>query len=391
VVKIIYLDNAATTPVRNEVLDVVMPYFKEKYANASSVYKTGRESRTAVENARGTIAACFGAKKEEIFFTSSGTESDNWAIKGAAAAKKGKHIITTAVEHHAVLNTCKNLEKYGYAVTYIPVDKYGRVNTEELKNAIRNDTVLISVMMANNEIGTIEPIKEIGKIAKERRILFHTDAVQAAGHLKIDVNELNIDLMSFSGHKFGAQKGVGGLFIRKGTNIDRFMFGGAQEMNMRAGTENVPGIVGMAKALELSCEEMERESKRLSALRDRMTEALIDKIPHSYLNGHRTERLPGNCNISFDFTDSESVLQMLDMKGICASGGPACSSGSHSPSHVLMATGVEKRLARGAVRFTLGYENTEKDVEKVIEELPPIIEKLRKLSPEYNKFLNKKA
>ena len=389
----IYLDNAATTPVRKEVLEAMLPYFREEYGNASSVYSLGRNSKKALEASRETIAACFGAKPEEIFFTSCGSESDNWALRGVAFANqnKGKHIITSSIEHHAILHTCSYLEKLGFEVTYLPVDKYGRVSLEDIKNAVREDTILISVMMANNEIGTIQPIKEIGAFAKEKGIIFHTDAVQAAGHIKIDVNDMNIDLMSVSGHKLGAQKGIGLMYIRKGTKIGNFMFGGAQEKNRRAGTENIPAIVGFAKAVEIACGSVEEENTRLTALRDKLIDGLLKEIPYSRLNGHRTERLPGNCNISFEFIEGESILMLLDMKGICASSGSACTSGSLDPSHVLLATGLKHEEAHGSIRFSLGYQNTEADVDAVLKELPPIVERLRGMSPLYDDFMKNKG
>lgn len=389
----IYLDNAATTPVRKEVLEAMLPYFREEYGNASSVYSLGRSSKKALEASRETIAACFGAKPEEIFFTSCGSESDNWALRGVAFANqnKGKHIITSSIEHHAILHTCSYLEKLGFEVTYLPVDKYGRVSLEDVKNAVRKDTILISIMMANNEIGTIQPVKEIGAFAKEKGIIFHTDAVQAAGHIKIDVNDMNIDLMSVSGHKLGAQKGVGLMYIRKGTKIGNFMFGGAQEKNRRAGTENIPAIVGFAKAVEIACGSVEEENARLTALRDKLIDGLLKEIPYSRLNGHRTERLPGNCNISFEFIEGESILMLLDMKGICASSGSACTSGSLDPSHVLLATGLKHEEAHGSIRFSLGYQNTEADVDAVLKEMPPIIERLRGMSPLYDDFMKSKG
>ena len=389
----IYLDNAATTPVRKEVLEAMLPYFREEYGNASSVYSLGRNSKKALEASRETIAACFGAKPEEIFFTSCGSESDNWALRGVAFANqnKGKHIITSSIEHHAILHTCAYLEKLGFEVTYLPVDKYGRVSLEDVKNAVREDTILISVMMANNEIGTIQPIKEIGAFAKEKGIIFHTDAVQAAGHIKIDVNDMNIDLMSVSGHKLGAQKGIGLMYIRKGTKIGNFMFGGAQEKNRRAGTENIPAIVGFAKAVEIACGSVEEENARLTALRDKLIDGLLKEIPYSRLNGHRTERLPGNCNISFEFIEGESILMLLDIKGICASSGSACTSGSLDPSHVLLATGLKHEEAHGSIRFSLGYQNTEADVDAVLKELPPIVERLRGMSPLYDDFMKNKG
>lgn len=390
--KLIYMDNAATTPVRAEVLDIIIPYFTTKYGNASSVYKLGQESKKAVETAREQVAQALGADASEIYFTAGGSESDNWALRGVTKAlkEKGNHIITTNIEHHAILHTSQYLEENGFEVTYLPVDKYGKVSLAELEAAIRPTTVLISVMMANNEIGTIEPIAQIGEIAHKHGITFHTDAVQAVGHVPIDVNKMNIDLLSLSGHKLGAPKGIGATYIRKGTKIKQLIFGGAQERKRRAGTENVPAIVGLGKAIELANEEMEEEVKRLTLLRDKLINGIMEAIPNSRLNGHPTDRLPGNCNISFAFVEGESVLMLLDMNGICASSGSACTSGSLDPSHVLLALGLKHEEAHGSVRLTLGHETTEEDVDYVLEKLPPIIERLRSMSPLYEDYINGK-
>lgn len=389
--KEIYFDNAATTPVRKEVLDEMLPFFSQYYGNASSVYNIARISKKAIEDARGKIAKAFNADVNEIYFTAGGTESDNWAIKGIAESmkNKGKHIITSAVEHHAVLHSCRWLEKNGYEVTYLPVDKFGKVSAEAVKAAIRPDTILISIMFANNEIGTIMPIKEIGALAREKGIFFHTDAVQAAGHVKIDVKDMNIDLMSVSGHKLGAPKGIGALYIRKGVKIGPFIHGGAQERKKRAGTENLPAIVGFGKAVELAANEMEEESKRLTLLRDKVIKGILDTIPYARLNGHPVDRLPGNANISFEFIEGESMLLFLDMKGIYASSGSACTSGSLDPSHVLLAIGLPHEKAHGSLRITLGINNTEEDVDTLIKELPPIVERLRSMSPLYEDFVEK--
>lgn len=387
----VYLDNAATTPVRPEVFEEMKPYFTEYFGNASSIYDIAKKSKKAMDKARKQVADAIGATPEEIFFTGCGSESDNWALKGTADAlsKKGKHIITTKIEHHAILHTCDFLEKHGFDVTYLNVDKYGLVNLDELKNAIRDDTILISVMFANNEIGTIEPIAEIGKIAHERGILFHTDAVQAMGHVKIDVDKMNIDMLSISGHKLGAQKGIGVLYKRKGVNITQLIHGGAQEQKQRAGTENIPAIVGIGKAAELAVSEMDETNARITKLRDKLINGILEKIPYSSLNGHPSIRLPGNVNISFNFVEGESMLLMLDMKGICASSGSACTSASLDPSHVLLAIGLPHERAHGSLRFTIGRENTEKDIDYVLEELPPIVERLRAMSPLYEDFLKK--
>ncbi|MDK2823149.1 MAG: cysteine desulfurase [Clostridia bacterium] len=382
----VYMDHSATTPVRPEVAQVVTKYFTETFGNASSVHAFGREARKGVETAREQIANLIKAKPEEIFFTSGGTEADNMAIIGTALANKdkGKHIITTQIEHHAVLDTCKYLEKQGFEVTYLPVDAEAMLDMETLKKAIRKDTILITIMHVNNEVGTILPIKEIGAIAKENNILFHVDAVQSFGKLPIDVNQMNIDMLSASGHKIYAPKGIGCLFLRKGTKLSPIMFGGAQERKRRPGTENVPGIVGFGLAAELAGKEMEEENKRLTKLRDKLIDGILEKIPESQLNGHRTQRLPGNVNVSLRYIEGESLLLMLDLKGIAASSGSACTSGSLDPSHVLMAMGICHEIAHGSLRLTLGKINTEEDIDYVLEVLPEIVEKLREMSPLYN-------
>ncbi|AMJ41634.1 cysteine desulfurase NifS [Anaerotignum propionicum] len=389
----IYMDNAATTPVRDEVLDTILPYFKEFYGNASSVYSIAKESKKALEKAREQVAKGIGAKAEEIYFTAGGSESDNMALRGVAEAlaKKGNHIITTKIEHHAILHTGEYLEKQGCEVTYLPVDEFGKISLEELEKSIRPETILISVMFANNEIGTIQPIAEIGKLAHEKGILFHTDAVQAVGHVAIDVNEMNIDLLSMSGHKLGAPKGIGAIYIRKGIPILPLIFGGAQEKKKRAGTENIPGIVGLGKAVELAVSEMETETKRLIHLRDKLINGILEKVPHSRLNGHPTDRLPGNCNISFGYIEGESMLLLLDAMGVAASSGSACTSGSLDPSHVLMAIGLPHEIAHGSLRLTLDRGNTEEEVDFILEKIPDVVQKLRDMSPLYEEVANKKA
>lgn len=379
----IYMDNAATTPVRDEVLEAIMPYFKEFYGNASSVYNIAKESKRAMETARTQVAAAIGAKAEEIYFTAGGSESDNLALRGVAEAyqAKGNHIITTKIEHHAILHTAEYLEKHGVEVTYLNVDAEGRISLKELEEAIRPETILISVMFANNEIGTIQPIAEIGAIAKKHGVLFHTDAVQAVGHVPIDVEKMNIDLLSMSGHKLGAPKGIGAIYIRKGTRVTPLIFGGAQEKKQRAGTENIPGIVGLGKAAELAVAEMEETTKKLTALRDKLIHGILENIPYSRLNGHATERLPGNCNISFQYIEGESLLLLLDALGVAASSGSACTSGSLDPSHVLMAIGLPHEVAHGSLRLTLDRQNTEADVDFVLEKLPAIVQRLRDMSP----------
>ena len=383
--EIIYFDNAATTPIRPEVYDAMRPYIESCYGNPSSVYKIARESKKAIDLARKQVADAINADSGEIFFTGCGSESDNWAIKGVALALKdrGKHIITTCIEHHAILHTCEFLEENGYEVTYIPVDEYGMVSADDIKKAIRPDTILVSVMTANNEIGTIEPIKEIGAVCREKGVYFHTDAVQAVGHIKIDVKEMNIDLLSLSGHKIGAPKGIGALYIRKGVKIKNLIHGGQQEKGKRAGTENVIGIVALGKAIELAVSEMEDTTERLKYLRDKIINGVLKNIEYSRLNGHPEERLPGNVNISFEFIEGESMLLMLDAKGICASSGSACTAGSLDPSHVLLAIGLPHEKAHGSLRISLGYQNTEEEVDKLLEVLPPIVQRLREMSPLY--------
>lgn len=387
--KLIYFDNAATTPVRKEVLDTILPYFSEHYGNASSVYSIARESKKAIDKAREQVANALGAEPAEIFFTAGGSESDNWALKGIAdsMSSKGKHIITSVIEHHAILHTCEYLESKGFEVTYLPVDEYGKIRIEDLKAAIRPDTILISIMFANNEIGTIEPIAEIGKIAKEKGIYFHTDAVQAVGHVKIDVKEMNIDMLSLSGHKLGAPKGIGALYIRKGVKLKSFIHGGAQERGRRAGTENVPGIVGLGKAIEIAVNEMDEVTPKLIKMRDKLITELTSKISHTKLNGHPVDRLPGNVNLSFEFIEGESMLLFLDMNGICASSGSACTSGSLDPSHVLLSIGLPHEKAHGSLRLTLGHMNTEEEVDYIIEKLPPIVQRLRDMSPLYEEYI----
>jgi len=369
--KKLYLDNAATTRVKREVLDEMRQYFDELYGNPSSqLYELGRKSKQAIEKARKTLADFINADEKEIYFTAGGTESDNWALKGVAFANfnKGKnHIITTKIEHHAILHTCEYLEKFGVETTYLDVDRYGLVDLEQLKESIRPETMLISVMYANNEIGTIQPIEEIGKIAKEHGILFHVDAVQAFGSIRIDVNKLNIDLMSMSAHKLGGPKGIGGMYIRKGTRIDNFIHGGGQERGRRAGTEGVQNIVGFGKAVEIASRNLDERAERLTALRNRLVEGIKNNIPDVVLNGHPTRRLPNNVNFSFKYVEGESILLLLDMEGISASSGSACTSGSLDPSHVLLATGLDHGTAHGSIRFTLSEEITEEDIQKVAE------------------------
>ncbi|MBA5850135.1 cysteine desulfurase NifS [Clostridium sp. cel8] len=377
----VYMDYAATTFVKPEVVKAMNPYFSQYFANPSSVYNMSRRNSAAISKSREKIANAINSRKDEIFFTNGGSESDNWALKGVASANvhKGKHIITTCIEHHAILNTCKYLEKLGFDITYLKVDKDGFVNIEELKSKIRDDTILVSIMFANNEIGTIQEIGKIGSILKEKNILFHTDAVQAITHVPIDVNAMNIDLLSMSSHKFYGPKGMGALYIRKGTNIDNLVHGGGQERGKRAGTENVPGIVGMGCAIEIALSNMEEENKRLIYLRNKLISGLL-KIPKSKLNGPIDRRLPGNINISFRGIDGELLLILLDNIGICASSGSACSAGAIEPSHVLMAIGDDIDLAKGALRLTIGYETTEEDVNFVIDKVTESVSNLRKRS-----------
>ena len=385
----IYLDNAATTKTAPEVVDAMLPYFSEYYGNASAIYSLGAESKKAMDHARQTIADSLGAKPEEIYFTAGGSESDNWALKATAEAyaSKGKHIITTKIEHHAILHTCEYLEKRGFEITYLNVDRDGLISLDELKAAIRPDTILISVMFANNEIGTIEPIAEIGEIAKEHGVLFHTDAVQAYAQVPINVDEMHIDMLSASGHKLNGPKGIGFLYIRKGVKIRSFVHGGAQERSRRAGTENIPGIVGLGAAVERAMRIMDTKTRKESELRDYLIGRLENEIPHCWLNGHRTKRLPNNINFSFLFIEGESMLIMLDMKGICASSGSACTSGSLDPSHVLLAIGLKHEEAHGSLRLTLSEESTKEEMDIVAEEVKKIVQRLRDMSPLYEDFL----
>ncbi|WP_027623304.1 cysteine desulfurase NifS [Clostridium lundense] len=391
--KYVYMDYSATTFTKPEVLEEMLPYFTEKFANPSSkFYSISEEPRTAIDKARGRVAKAINAEKDEIYFTAGGSESDNWAIKGIAFANKnkGNHIITTAIEHHAVLYTCKFLEKNGFEVTYLPVDEYGLVNIEDLKNAIKDTTILVSVMFANNEVASIQPIKEIGAICKERKILFHTDAVQAIGHVPIDVKDMNIDLLSMAGHKFYGPKGVGALYIRKGIRIENLIHGGGQERGKRATTENVPGIVGIGKAIELAVSELDEEAIRLRGLRDKLIKGVMERIPHTKLNGPAGDnRLPGSANFSFIGLEGEALLLSLDFEGICASTGSACASGSLDPSHVLLALGLPHELAHGSLRLSLGAGSTEQDVDYVLDILPGIVERLRNMSPLWEDFIKK--
>lgn len=390
--KYIYMDNSATTPVKEKVLDEMIPYFTEKFGNPSSIYSLGADSKVAIEKAREQVAMVLGADKNEIFFTAGGSESDNWALKGIANKhkNKGNHIITTKIEHHAILHTCEYLQKNGFEVTYLNVDKDGLINLEELENAITDKTIMISIMFANNEIGTIQPIKEIGEIAKSRNIIFHTDAVQAIGNIKIDVKELNIDLLSLSAHKFYGPKGIGAIYIRKGIKIDTLIAGGGQERNKRAGTENVPSIVGMGKAIELAYENLEEHNEKLTKLRERLMKGIQENIKYTKINGHRTKRLPGNVNVCFEFIEGESLLLSLDIEGIAGSSGSACTSGSLDPSHVLLAIGLPHEIAHGSLRLSLGDFNTEEEVDYVVEKLIKIVERLRNMSPLYDKIKEEK-
>jgi len=379
----IYLDHAATTPTRPEVVKSMLPFFTDAFGNPSSIHSLGQEAKGAVEEARTKVAELIGARSEEIVFTSGGTEADNFALKGIAYANedKGNHIITTSIEHHAVLEVCKFLGRRGFRITYLPVDKYGLVNPDDVRKAISDKTILISVMHANNEVGTIEPVEEIGRIAREAGVYFHSDAVQTAGHIPVNVDKLKVDLLSISAHKLYGPKGAGVLYIRKGTKLVSLMHGGAHEKRRRAGTENVPAIVGLGKAVELAGQEVGKEAERLAYLRDKLIEGLGEKIDHTRLNGHPTRRLPNNVNVSIDFVEGESMLLNLDLEGIFASTGSACSSASLEPSHVLLALGLPAEQAHGSLRFTLGRENTEADIERVLEVLPGIVAKLRAMSP----------
>lgn len=387
--KMIYLDNAATTPTRPEVVEEMLPYFTEKFGNPSSVYSFAAKNKSVVTKVRETIAQSLGTNTADIYFTAGGSESDNWALKATAEAykDKGNHIITSKIEHHAILHTCEYLEKNGFEVSYIDVDENGVIKLDELKKAIRPTTILISVMFANNEIGTIQPIKEIGEIAKENKILFHTDAVQAYGQLAINVDELNIDMLSASGHKLNGPKGIGFLYIRKGLKLRSFVHGGAQERHRRAGTENVPGIVGLGKAVEIAMATLEERQKKEIELRDYLINNILEKVPYTRLNGHRTNRLPNNANFSFQFIEGESLLIMLDMEGICGSSGSACTSGSLDPSHVLLAIGLPHEIAHGSLRLTLSENNTKEEMDYVVEKVSAIVEKLRSMSPLYEDFV----
>lgn len=379
----IYLDHAATTPTHPEVVKAMLPFLTDSFGNPSSIHSYGQEARGALEEARIRVAELIGARNGEIVFTSGGTEADNFALKGVAYASehKGNHIITTSIEHHAVLEACKFLAKRGFKITCLPVDKYGLVDPDDVRKAITNKTILISVMHASNEVGTIEPVEEIGEIAREAGVYFHTDAVQTVGHIPVNVDKLKVDLLSISAHKLYGPKGVGALYVRKGTKLIPLMHGGEQERRRRAGTENVPGIVGLGKAVGLAGQEVGKEAERLAHLRDKLIEGLGEKIDHIRLNGHPTRRLPNNVNVSVDFVEGESMLLNLDLEGICASTGSACSSASLEPSHVLLALGLAPEQAHGSLRFTFGRENTEADAERVLGVLPGIVAKLRAMSP----------
>lgn len=383
----LYMDYSATTPVKKEVLDEMMPYLTDYFGNASSFHTFGREAKSALDKAREQVASLINAKPNEIYFTAGGSESDNWALEGIAYANrnKGNHIITSKIEHHAILHTCEYLEKHhGFEVTYLDVDGEGRIRLEDLKNAIKDTTILISIMFANNEIGTVQPIKEIGQIAKEHNIVFHTDAVQAAGNIPVDVKELEVDLMSMSSHKIYGPKGVGALYIKTGTKLHNFVHGGAQERRRRAGTENIPAIVGYGKAAELAKANMDNHISTLTRLRNRLMNEILERIPNTRVNGSVENRLPGNINFSFEFIEGEGILLLLDMLGIAASSGSACTSGSLDPSHVLMAIGLPHEIAHGSLRLTVGDFTTEDDIDYIVENLPGVIERLRSMSPLYN-------
>ncbi len=385
---LIYLDNAATTKVHPEVLQEMLPYFTEEYGNPSAIYSFSQRSKKAVDNARGIIASGINAKENEIYFTAGGTESNNWAIKAVAKAyaNKGKHIISSKIEHHSVLHTLEYLEREGFEITYLNVDEFGKISLEELENAIREDTILITIMTANNEIGTIQPIEEIGKIAKEHQILFHTDAVQAFGHIPLDVEKMNIDMLSASGHKINGPKGIGFLYIRRKVKIHSFIHGGAQERQRRAGTHNVPGIVGIGKAAKIAFANMEEDSCKISRLRDYFIKRIVEEVPYTRVNGHLTDRLPNNVNVCFRFIEGESLLILLDQSGICASSGSACTSGSLDPSHVLLAIGLPHEIAHGSLRLTLSNETTIEELDFTVERIKEIVEKLRKMSPLFEDF-----
>ncbi|GAF24784.1 cysteine sulfinate desulfinase/cysteine desulfurase and related enzymes [Moorella thermoacetica Y72] len=389
----VYLDHSATTPVRPEVLEAMLPFLKdEAFGNPSTVYSYGREAKKALEEAREKVANLIGARPEEIFFTSGGTEADNLALIGTAAAneKKGRHIITSSIEHHAVLHTAQYLLRHGFKVTFLPVTPEGLVRVEDVEKAITDETILISIMHVNNEVGTIQPIKEIGKLARERGIIFHTDAVQSVGKLPVNVDELGVDLLSASGHKIYGPKGIGCLYIRKGTKINPILYGGAQERKRRPGTENMPGIVGFGRAAELAGQELESEMERLQALRDKLIDGILTRIEDVQLNGDPRQRVATNANFSFRYCEGESILLSLDMKGICASSGSACTSGSLDPSHVLLAMGIPHEVAHGSVRMTLGRDNTEEDIDYVLEVMPEIVARLRSMSPLYEEAAGKR-
>lgn len=391
--RFVYADNAATTKVSKPVLDVMMPYFTEEYGNASSIYTLGRNAKKALETARETIAKTIGAETSEIYFTSCGSESDNWAIRSVCerlAAKGKKHIITSVFEHHAVLHTCQALEKLGFEVTYLPVYENGIVKTEDVKNAIREDTALVTIMYANNEIGTIQPVEEIAAVCREKGVLFHTDAVQAMGHVKIDVHAQGIDMLSLSGHKIHAQKGIGALYVRKGIPVTNLIFGGAQERNRRAGTENLPAIVGFAKAMEIAGKDIEKRAEKTAKQRDRLIEGIL-KLPRTRLNGDPVKRLPGTVNISIEGVEGESLLLMLDLNGICASSGSACTSGSLDPSHVLLALGLKHEVAHGSLRLSINDETTDEDIDYILEVVPKVVKRLRDMSPLWERICNEET
>ena len=385
--RIVYMDHSATTYTKKEVLEAMIPYYREHFGNPSSIYSIAGDSKKAIDAARVQVAKAIGADIDEIYFTSGGSESDNWAIKGVAFAnrKKGNHIITSAIEHHAVLHACQYLEKEGFSVTYLPVDQYGMIDPADLEKAITEKTILISVMFANNEIGTIEPIAELGAIARSHKVYFHTDAVQVIGNVRVDVKAQNIDLLSLSAHKFYGPKGVGALYIKKGVKIDNLIHGGGQERKRRAGTENIAGIVGLGSAIERATADIEGHNLRIRGMRDRLLRGILTKIPAARLNGHPEKRLPGNINVSFEYIEGESMLLWLDDEGICASTGSACTSGSLEPSHVLLATGLPVEISHGSLRLTLGDINTEQDVDFVLEVLPKVVSRLRDMSPLYQK------
>lgn len=391
--RFVYADNAATTQVSEEVLNAMMPYFRTEYGNASSIYAMGRSAQKAVEEARAKVAKAIGADPSEIFFTSCGSESDNWALRGVCeklAPKGKKHIVTTVFEHHAILHTCKALEKMGYEVTYVPVSDKGIVAPEDIKNAIREDTAIVSVMYANNEIGTIQPISEIAAVCKEKNVIFHTDAVQAVGHVEIDVHKQGIDLLSLSGHKIHAQKGIGAIYMRKGIVLPNLINGGAQERNRRAGTENVPAIVGLGRAIELATADIAEKAEIITARRNRIIDGIL-RLPHTRLNGDREKRLPGNVNISIEGVEGESLLLMLDMNGICASSGSACTSGSLDPSHVLLSLGLKHEVAHGSLRLSIDENTSDEDVDYILEVVPKVVERLRSMSPLWEKILKEDA